>query len=312
MAKLIDDKDQWIAGCATLVQTGDRVDRHHESLKVIDFLNKLAKDAPKFGGGKVIQLVGNHEALNMGSHNEYVHPQEIESKGGEAAWRNLFSRRGVYGQQLRKMPLVYVDEESKTVFVHGGLTPKWAKLGVEKINRMALQHMQSDKFDTPDSIFRDDGPVWDRSVITEASGKDPFGRPNAKKQKKNSNNNNLKNQNDGDDDGAGANDQGGIGVEDQDNDDDHNDVKDKQNYMKKNNKSHHQCPLLEQSLQLLGGMTRMVVGHTPQMGGKIGMFCDKRLIAADVGISKSMMNQLAAVEILGDDKDGDVIALYGA
>ena len=54
----------------------------------------------------------------------------------------------------------------------------------------------------------------------------------------------------------------------------------------------------------------MIVGHTPQMGGKVGMFCDKRLIAADVGISQSMMNQLAAVEILGDDEDGDVVAIY--
>lgn len=75
-AKLIDAKGRWSGGNATLVQTGDVVDRGPDSLKIIRLLQKLQKEAPK-RGGKVIVLVGNHEAMMMTGDFRYVHPGEI-------------------------------------------------------------------------------------------------------------------------------------------------------------------------------------------------------------------------------------------
>lgn len=75
-ARLIDGKGRWTGGNTTLVQTGDIVDRGPDSLKIIRLLQKLQREAPK-RGGKVIVLLGNHEAMMMTSDFRYVHPGEI-------------------------------------------------------------------------------------------------------------------------------------------------------------------------------------------------------------------------------------------
>lgn len=237
----------WIGGCATLVQLGDRVDRHHESIEVIDYLNKLAKEARK-AGGLVKQLIGNHEGLQLTGQFQYVNHQEMEKKGGEDAWRNLFSQRGFYGQQLRRSSMVFFDDRSKTVFVHGGLVPKFARLGVDGINTLAKRQMMTNDFNNEKdplkrgvaySVFGEDGPVWDRSIITHA-----MQTPTP------------------------------------------------------------DCKLLDISLKLLHGH-RMVVGHTPQGNKKVNLYCNDKLVAADVGISGSMASGLGAVEIVDGSATSD-------
>ena len=74
-AGLIDAKGNWTGGKTTLVQAGDIVDRGPDSLKIIRDLMKLQKEAPK-RGGRVIVLVGNHEAMMMTGDLRYVHPGE--------------------------------------------------------------------------------------------------------------------------------------------------------------------------------------------------------------------------------------------
>ena len=77
-AGLIDAKNHWSGGQATLVQAGDIVDRGADSLKIIRHLRALQKEAAKVGG-KVVVLVGNHEAMNMTGDLRYVDPQEMAS-----------------------------------------------------------------------------------------------------------------------------------------------------------------------------------------------------------------------------------------
>lgn len=77
-AGVVDAKGRWSGGRATLVQMGDVADRGPDSLKIIRQLMKLQKDAPK-RGGKVIALVGNHEAMNMTGDLRYVHPGEYRA-----------------------------------------------------------------------------------------------------------------------------------------------------------------------------------------------------------------------------------------
>ncbi|MDP9423327.1 MAG: metallophosphoesterase [Pseudomonadota bacterium] len=74
-AGLIDAKGKWSGGNATLVQMGDVVDRGPDSLKIIRDLMSLQREAPK-GGGRVIVLIGNHEAMMMTGDLRYVHPGE--------------------------------------------------------------------------------------------------------------------------------------------------------------------------------------------------------------------------------------------
>lgn len=75
-AGLVDAKGKWTGGKATLVQMGDIVDRGPDSLMIIRDLMKLQREAPR-RGGKVIVLLGNHEAMMMTGDFRYVHPGEI-------------------------------------------------------------------------------------------------------------------------------------------------------------------------------------------------------------------------------------------
>jgi hypothetical protein len=63
-ADLIDESNTWVGGDATLVQTGDLLDRGVDLQEVMDLLMRLQAEAPK-SGGKVIVLLGNHESMNL-------------------------------------------------------------------------------------------------------------------------------------------------------------------------------------------------------------------------------------------------------
>src|SRR5215213_2284997 len=74
-AGLIDRRSRWAGGSAVLVQTGDITDRGPDSLKIIRHLMRLQGQARR-AGGRVVVLVGNHEAMNMTGDLRYTHPGE--------------------------------------------------------------------------------------------------------------------------------------------------------------------------------------------------------------------------------------------
>lgn len=74
-AGLIDARNRWAAAKTTFVQLGDITDRGPDSLKIIRHLQKLEKEASA-AGGKVIVLIGNHEAMNVTGDLRYVDPGE--------------------------------------------------------------------------------------------------------------------------------------------------------------------------------------------------------------------------------------------
>ena len=71
---LIDDAHHWSGGQATLVQTGDLIDRGAREREVLDLMMLLESEAPDKGGLVEIML-GNHEVMNIMGDLRYATPQ---------------------------------------------------------------------------------------------------------------------------------------------------------------------------------------------------------------------------------------------
>lgn len=81
-AGLMDSQGNWSGGKTIFVQTGDIPDRGPDTRNIIESLQRLEKQAP-LAGGKVIPMVGNHEAMNMVGSLRYVHPGEYAAFADE-------------------------------------------------------------------------------------------------------------------------------------------------------------------------------------------------------------------------------------
>ncbi len=75
---IIDDQRRWSGGNATLVQTGDILDRGAQDRQVMDLLMELEKQAAR-SKGRVVVLLGNHEMMNIMGDLRYVAPQVYSS-----------------------------------------------------------------------------------------------------------------------------------------------------------------------------------------------------------------------------------------
>ncbi|MES2136018.1 MAG: metallophosphoesterase [Pseudomonadota bacterium] len=74
-AGVLDPSGHWAGGKTTLVQLGDILDRGPDSLKIVRSLQQLQKEAAS-AGGRVIVVLGNHEAMNLLGDNRYTTPGE--------------------------------------------------------------------------------------------------------------------------------------------------------------------------------------------------------------------------------------------
>lgn len=158
LAGLVDGEGHWIGGGAVLVQTGDVTDRGPDSRGVLDLMRRLTDEA-QGAGGRVEPLLGNHEVMNVHGDWRYVHPADIEAFGGLEARVAAFSLDGPYGAWLAQRDAATIVAD--TVFVHGGITPKWAAKGVAAINaevRRAIREGDGE-------ILGEDGPLWYRGYV---------------------------------------------------------------------------------------------------------------------------------------------------
>lgn len=77
-AGVVNKRGKWAAGKTHVVQVGDIPDRGPDTLKIIEHLQKLEKEAKK-AGGYLHLLIGNHEYMNVSGDLRYVHPGEYEA-----------------------------------------------------------------------------------------------------------------------------------------------------------------------------------------------------------------------------------------
>ena len=122
---LIGEQNLWTGGNATLIQTGDLVDRGPESLELVRYFQGLLPQA-RAAGGRVVTLMGNHEALNVEGDLRYVDRAELAAAGGSEAWSALFDPDGEMGRAVGAydMAVVAGDGPCRTLFVHAGLRPE--------------------------------------------------------------------------------------------------------------------------------------------------------------------------------------------
>jgi 3',5'-cyclic AMP phosphodiesterase CpdA len=176
-AGVIDDKAYWAAGGTHLVITGDVLDRGADSRKVMDLIMALEQQALE-AGGQVHLLLGNHEVMNLVGDLRYVSAAEYaafsveEDTEERARWfeqfraanadvadpetlrvdfdkkappgffahRRAFRSNGYYGKWLLSKPLLLVIDG--TAYVHGGLSPLIAELGLAGVNQRLRTELQ--------------------------------------------------------------------------------------------------------------------------------------------------------------------------
>jgi hypothetical protein len=196
-AGVIDNRRTWKGGTTIFVQTGDLPDRGPHSRKVMDLLIDLEKQARK-AGGRVYALLGNHEVMNMLGDLRYVTPEEYasyrsldseklrenvflasadparrEDPAYRSAWMadkplgwveliRAFSKQGKYGRWLRQHDTV--AKIGTTLFLHGGISPKYATLQADEINTRIKTALASDTPNAETLLTDQEGPLWYRGL----------------------------------------------------------------------------------------------------------------------------------------------------
>jgi len=176
-AELIDEENNWIGTDSILVQVGDLTDRGSEFKEIIELLMKLRQQANE-KGGIVYVLLGNHELYDMQAGYFVVPKSDFDKFGGIVEREKAISMDGKYGKFLRsEMNITMIVDDN--LFVHAGLTPKFAKMGIDEINKHAHDILSNvPSFDTllndyyqqnkthplyADPLFdMNDGPLWTR------------------------------------------------------------------------------------------------------------------------------------------------------
>ncbi len=82
VASVIDEGLKWVGGDTHLVITGDLLDRGPDSRQVMDLVMRLEGEAVA-AGGRVHQLIGNHEVMNIAGDLRYVVMQEYAAFADE-------------------------------------------------------------------------------------------------------------------------------------------------------------------------------------------------------------------------------------
>jgi hypothetical protein len=155
---LVGPEGHWSGGSSILVQTGDITDRGPDGLQTLEFMERIQKEATA-AGGRVIPLMGNHEAMNLMGDWRYVSPADVRSFGSLEARKEAFSSTGKWGQWLRQKGVA--AQVGDTVFVHGGISAAFAHLPIEELSHQAL--LAIDGGDR--SVLGENGPLWYRGYL---------------------------------------------------------------------------------------------------------------------------------------------------
>eukprot|EP01084_Bolivina_argentea_P129507 228718_1 len=129
---IVDENGTWIAKDTILVQTGDIVDRGHQSLEIYKLFFSLRQQALSHNS-LMLQILGNHEMLNLKGDFRYVHANEVYKYGTLTQWKEIWSMNHKIGYFLRNTPIMRIV--GNTVLVHAGGRPARAARGPARAPR---------------------------------------------------------------------------------------------------------------------------------------------------------------------------------
>jgi hypothetical protein len=178
LAGATNEKDEWIGRSLTVVQLGDLIGRSDDERQVLDFIFDIRRKA-EAAGGKVHALIGNHEVMGGRLDNQAVGMNPFPGYVGlpglnlsdprlrfllpnERARGAALMPGGPIARRLAEFPAVL--RLGGTVYVHGGVVPRWARYGIDKINEEISQWLMGRTPEPPSTLGVDDGdsPVWTR------------------------------------------------------------------------------------------------------------------------------------------------------
>lgn len=202
-AGVVDTGGHWAGGKTTLVQLGDITDRGPDSLQIVHSLQQLAAEAPR-AGGKVVVVLGNHEAMNLLGDNRYTTAGEYAAFADE---RSPARREQLYIANRKKLeaanpsalpsqvrdtwmaqhPLGWIEHKlawgpsgelgkwasrnpavvkiDGTLFVHGGLSAEYSKLPLDEINGRVGAAMATGDHGPSTILYDPLGPLWYRGLV---------------------------------------------------------------------------------------------------------------------------------------------------
>jgi hypothetical protein len=208
-AGVIDDKNRWSGGRTHLVQLGDVPDRGPHTRRIMDLLMDLEKQARK-AGGMVHALIGNHEAMNVYGDLRYTVPEEfaafrnggseeirsrlweqhvdeLKRKGspehadgtyrkqwdlrhpaGFLEHRHEFQPGGRYGRWICSHNAIIKIND--TLFLHGGLSPKYAATPLSEMNKRVRKELSDFKLLEGGMVLDPEGPLWYRGLASGSEG----------------------------------------------------------------------------------------------------------------------------------------------
>ena len=187
-AGAIDARDQWVGGALTVVQLGDLIGRSDEERQVLDFVFDLQRRARQ-AGGTVHALIGNHEVFGGRLDNQAIGPNPFPGWEGVPGLRRDDPRLrhlpphartrgaalmpgGPYARLIAELPVVLKLRE--TVFVHGGVVPRWARYGIDRINREVRDWLLGQRGEPDSALGVDDGDrvMWTREFSFNVAAAD--------------------------------------------------------------------------------------------------------------------------------------------
>lgn len=177
LAVVIDDRDRWIGGKVVVVQTGDQLDRGDDERAILDFLERVAREAEATGGAVVV-LNGNHEVMNVLGDFRYVTEGGFrdfaDGAGADLAQARLadlaehtrgraaaFAPGGPMARRLATRSIAAVV--GSTAFAHGGILPEHVQ-GLRELDAGVRAWMTGDEASktTVTAIMDPQSPVWTR------------------------------------------------------------------------------------------------------------------------------------------------------
>ena len=197
VAEVVNAEGRWTGGATHLVQTGDVLDRGPDSLKAMEYLRRLTREAER-AGGRVHALLGNHEVMRVLEDYRYVHPGEYDAfkTASSSDLRQRLADQASAADRARilAMPLGMIEMAQAfkssdnhgaylrtlnatvringVVFVHGGISPAVAKMTCQAINDGVRREIGRD-YDktrrTPLTTLSagEHGPLWYRGLALE-------------------------------------------------------------------------------------------------------------------------------------------------